>query len=822
MILAGGFVLGEVLGLQDRSAIEVIWFIVLTAGILTAFFGMSERKKTDSVYGNGNKRIGIWKQFRIRTGRSLWIWLLPVFLWGGYERAGAIKTFCEQERALGIDGRTVTLSGTVLRRSEREADSFVLILGDCVGEDFQIQDFQIQKLQVYVDLEENRRDVQIGSRVSVTGRVCLFEEPRNPGEFDYRLYACSQKMNYRMFADQLVRTGGRCRMIRETIASVREKAGGILLRIAEEKDGGVYRAVILGDSSFMDEELYALYQEQGTAHLLAVSGLHLSLLSAAVYGGLRKTGTGYGLAGLTGAMVLMLYAVLTGEAASVLRAMIMGICGFAAAYFGRTYDLMSAWSLALVMLLWDSPYRMFQAGVQLSFGALAGIGWLAPKLQKLAEIRLKGKGKNRDGSIMSGVFHRIFQTFLVSFSMQLVTLPILLYHYFQYPVYGMFLNFLMVPLMGIVVASGTAGIFCGAVHWKLGKFALGCGHMVLSWYELCCRAGSQLPGSVLTAGRPGYWKIGIYYGILWVIARKCTNMAEEKPKEKQKAKILLLGCTAVLLLVVRLPSVSLKVTFLDVGQGDGILVQSGRTAMLIDGGSTDQKQLGKYTLVPFLKSQGISKLDYAVVSHGDEDHISGLSYLLETGEIPIENLVLPAPGKGEPVYEKLSECLRKAGGQVFWMERGDRLNVEPYLWGKDLDIFCLSPSQEIPAKDRNEHSLVLKLDYGNLHMLLTGDMSSSCEEELMSYYDPEYLKEIQILKVAHHGSDTSTGETWIQTLQPVWAVISYGENNRYGHPDPEVLQRLRTRKVHIFETAKNGAAGMETDGKMIRWENYLP
>lgn len=770
-------------------ALASVWFVCFHAG-----------KCAESMF--------FW--FRKNTkGRSLWLWLLPFFVCAGFWRGCDARMTCARELALGLDGKALTVTGEIIKRELREDGSWRVTLRQVSG--FQEgAEFCLERLQVYLDAADPEPECpyRIGAKVSLNGIMQSFDAACNPGEFDYRLYARSQKLNYRMFADDYTVMAAGSRPIRENLAWFREWAGDVLERISDPKDYGVYRAAVLGDSSRMDEELYGLYQDNGVAHLLAVSGLHLSLISAAVYGTLRKVGAGYGLSGAAGTAVLMLYALLTGESASVLRALIMGICGFAAAYLGRTYDLMSAWSLALVMLLWDSPYQLLQAGVQLSFGALAGIGWLAPKIRN------------------------------VSISMQLMTLPILLYHYFQYPLYGILLNFLMVPLMGGVVASGVAGIVFGGAGLAIGsclfgaptlaagRFVLGSGHVILKWYEFCCQMASRLPGNVVVVGRPEAWKIGVYYGVLFVTALWIGKEKQKEGKdEKTKApryrwKRFLPFAVIVLLLFIPAPTRDLRVTFLDVGQGDGICIQIGAKTLLVDGGSTDQKRLGEYRLVPFLHSQGISSIDYAIVSHGDADHISGLQYLLETGEVKIETLILPSPGRGEGVYEELADLAKESGSRVYWMTRGDRLRIRPTWRKQELNIACLSPDKILQTTDKNEHSLVLKLDYGEFHMLLTGDMTEANEQEILREYQREVLQEIQVLKVAHHGSDTSSSELWIEAIHPRWAVLSYGEGNRYGHPKQAVMERLQNEQAVIYETAKSGAVWLETGGRKIHWSTY--
>lgn len=728
-------------------------------------------------------RKGTWQGFptqkKFFKGRSLWLWLLPVFLSAGVMRAQQAKRLCEKELALELDGTTTALQGKVLEI--REQDKWTVMILECDGR----TDMELKRLQVY--LEQPETAPRIGNKIRVRGECMSFAEARNPGEFDYRLYYRSLKLNYRMFAKSCEIVDGSYNRYRESLQRTAVWAAERLeLLTASDggnKDAGIFRAMLLGDKAGLSENIRHMYQKNGIAHLLAVSGLHLSLVSFAAYGILRRLGAGYGAAGIAGGAVLFSYALLTGASPSVVRALIMVLCGFLAAYLGRTYDLLSALALAALCMLWDSPYLICQAGVQLSFGAIMGIGGLAPCLY-CDESRL-GQG------------------FAVSVGMQMMTLPVVLYHFFQYPLYGVFLNLVVVPVVGIVIASGAAGIAVGGFNLAAGRFAIGSGCGVLRWYEWCCTAFEQLPGSNIIWGRPDFWQIGIYYGILlsavWLF----------KGSRRMAAAYFM----AVLLLWVTPPG-GLEVTFLDVGQGDGICLRTRETTIFVDGGSSDEKKLGESKIEPFLKSCGIGYVDYWVVSHGDQDHISGLLYLMEEGDIAISNLIMPGAGQGDEVYEKLAAMARKRGGKIFWMEENDSLQAGA------LTVKCLYPQSAIifGERDRNEHSLVLQVDYGDFCMLLTGDMSGDGENRLM---DTMQMPDISVLKAAHHGSRYSTGARWLEQIKPEWAVISCGQDNRYGHPHKETVERLEEKNTEIFQTDMDGAVILNTDGKSTDWSTWL-
>lgn len=748
---------------------------------------------------------------RLWKGRSLWLWLLPVFLLAGMLRAQQVKSRCEQELSLGLDGKTVTLQGKVLEI--RKQDAWIVMVLDCRGpaepEPRTSMDAGLQRIQVYLDVSKaetmseaetseagvDEADIlRIGNQIRVRGACASFEEARNPGEFDYRLYYRSLKLNYRMFADTWEMVDGRYNVYRDGLRRMSVWAGAQLeLLTADRADAGVFRAMLLGDKSGLPEQIRDMYQRNGIAHLLAVSGLHLSLVSLAAYGVLRKLGAGYGAAGITGGSLLVSYALLTGASPSVVRALIMMLCGFLAAYLGRTYDLLSALGLSAFCILWDSPYLMCQAGVQLSFGAIIGIGWLAPFLCCGESRRVTG--------------------FAVSTGMQLMTLPMVLYHFFQYPLYGIFLNLLVVPVVGIVIASGAAGIAAGSISLAAGRFALGSGCGVLRWYEWCCSVSEKLPGSSIIWGRPEFWQIGVYYAVILAAVWRFRG----------RGKQLALSFLAAVLLLSVVPPAGLEVTFLDVGQGDGICLRTRQTTVFVDGGSSDEKKLGENRIEPFLKSRGIRAVDYWVVSHGDQDHISGLVWMMEEGDIAVSNLILPAAGLRDEVYGRLAALAEKRGSSVFWMKTGDCLNAG------SMTISCLYPDSPYSAddgsslsltaeEDRNEHSLVLLVDYDRFRMLLTGDMSGDGEKKLTESMP---APDVQVLKVAHHGSRYSTTEQWLNAVTPEWTVISCGRENRYGHPHAETMERLRDHGVSIFETDRDGAVILRTDGSALQWSTWI-
>ncbi len=780
----------------------------------------------------------------VLAGKRCWLLFLPVFLVVGMGRAGLERQTCQEELALGLDGQEILLTGRLEAVRKREK-GWVLELTDCDGwlydqelgreagaapaPDIQVEGlpsdrsekssckesgdlktrpdrWRLRRVQVYTDEDiKGVRQLEVGNILQVRGEADEMEPARNPGQFEFRQYYRAFGQSYRIMADSFVVQSRERRALDEFLRRQVLRAGEILDQTAPAGRSGLFRAVLLGDKTALEAKVRDMYQDHGIAHLLAVSGLHLSLLGGAVYGGLRLLGAGYGSSGLVSGLFLAAYSVMIGSPASVERALVMTLCGYGAAYLGRSFDLLSALALSALLLLWASPYLVLQAGFQLSFGALLGIGVASPCLERW----LIGDKE------LSGEFLWC-KSLAAALGIQLVTVPVQLYHFYQIPLWGMALNLVLVPLMGLVLASGVAGVVLGSVSIRAGRFAMGSGAGILSFYEWACGFSDRFPGNLLVAGRPQGWQMTVYYLILAAVLSLAFYGNRESWPAAWKRLLPAMGTGFLVLVLAPRPVKGLEVTFLDVGQGDGICLQTRDYTVLVDGGSSDEKELGSYRLEPFLKSQARTRIDYAVVSHGDMDHISGLFYLLEeVREIKICHLVLPAAGQEDAVYEKLEGLVTGSGGRVLWMEQGDVLSLG------GLSLTCLYPDSS-PREDRNEQSLVLRADYKAFHMLLTGDMSLEGEAAILdSPWGQGLLSDIQVLKVAHHGSDSSTGGDWLGRIQPGFAVISYGEGNRYGHPKQQVMERLGQIGSVIYETAVQGAVTVYTDGATARFRTFL-
>lgn len=690
------------------------------------------------------------------------------------------------------------VTGRVIRRT-RKKEQLQLDLADCL---IQNETNTIEAPHILVYLTDEA-DYPVGADLSLSGTIYPIETPTNPGQFDSRLYYEGQGVACTVYAEKAQILEVHSAPVRENLTRLRERMEQVYEEIFDEQESGIMKAMILGQKGSLDKEMKELYQRNGIAHLLAISGLHISLIGMGCYRILRKlTGTIW-TSGIPVMGLLAAYGWMSGASVSALRAVFMCVLMMTADLIGRTYDMMTALGTAGILLLVATPLNSHQSSFLLSFGAVLAIGMLIP-LWKLYFPR--------QGKLLSSIS--------VSLSVTAVTFPVLLMSFGEYPLYSTFLNLLVIPFMSILM---VCGLLCGVtgLFWLAGAgiFAIPC-HWILKLYEWVGNACLTLPGAILWTGSPSVWKLPVYYLVLAVSVfllyrekrkKKYSKKPDQYVPDRKKAVLCGMGLfLAAMLLCVRVHT-GMEITMLDVGQGDSVFFRSpDGTTFLSDGGSTNVSAVGDYRLLPFLKAEGEGTIDYLLISHMDQDHISGVAELLEDsqkpGGISIGTAILPEVGKKDEAYEEMEAKLQEVGVEILYMGKGDVLKSD------SMSLSCLWPQKGSLSDDRNEQSLVLMVEYGEFQMLLTGDIGEQAEKVLAS---SGTLRPVELLKVAHHGSRHSSSEAFLSQVQPELSLISCSSTNRYGHPGQETLERLMGVGSRILITKDRGAIRVHTDGKKV-------
>ena len=657
------------------------------------------------------------------------------------------------DAVLPPDGSPVRITGRIDTRT-----SEVIIL-QCISLIHEDQTYSYSgKLQCELDnmktamitagaVTGEEASLKIGQQIILEGTFSHFATATNPGEFDVQRYYAAKGIGGRVRKSQILAVGETYSFLKEKLYGFRQVLHDRLAEVFPAKEASVMQTLLLGEKEELDAEVKALYQKNGIAHILSISGLHITLLGMGVYRLLKRLGLPVRAAAVGGAMLLLMYGVMVGMNVSASRAIGMYLLQMLGIFVGRTYDMLTGLGLMALLLVIQEPERLFDVSFLMSFGAVLGICILTPVLsgdsrEMDADAELEGKeisvwpvwlrtvadilgdsayarNKYREGwrkVAYEGIQRMVSAVkggFAASVGVILFTLPVQLCFFYEIPVYSVLLNLLVLPFMSVVVAGGILSLIPG-----LGLVGtVDC--LILWWYEWICVRFAQLPGAIWCVGRPEVWQIVCYYvGILLLVfgrkyveawKRRGTYGEKNVPGDRlHSARTPHLIATVMILgLLIGLLTGNFdrgsRVTFLDVGQGDGIVVETGQEAYLFDCGSTSRKNIGEYVLKPYLKSRGIRSLRGVFVSHPDEDHMNGVIELLENGAdwgIVVEQLFLPAIAeeKRTESFATLLAAAEAAEVPVSYIKCGDEIR------DSQLRLLCLHPEENTTLADANAYS----------------------------------------------------------------------------------------------------------------------
>lgn len=661
-------------------------------------------------------------------------------------------------------------------------------------------------------------NVKIGNIIKVRGKLRQFEEAANKGNFDSRKYYLSLGFYGKIEAGTIEVINSDYSGIRQGLYELRMEIIERLEKLCSDNNGifsiinnknGIIGAIILGDKTDLDSDIKELYSVSGIAHILAISGLHISFIGMAIYRLLRRRFR-FLFSAAVSIPVILSFGIMSGFGISTIRAIIMFILKIIGEVLGRKYDAITAISLAGLVLLVQNPFVVCNSGFQMSFGAIIAIVLILPIVEEIL---------NTD--------NKIIKVISANFTISLVMNPILAWNYYELTTFSFLLNIVVVPLMSVVIVSSIVGIFCSCIMFGFGKVVIfpGCG--ILELYTFLCNIINKSSVASIVVGQPKVTIIIVYYAILLVvlfglknirtkytraekernIIKKETGLVLEKKAKKerrikgQNVKLRLACIVGFLLLnclIYYIPNPGFYITFIDVGQGDGILIHGDNgTKVMVDGGSTSEKQVAKNCIVPYLKAEGIGTIDYSIITHTDKDHISGILEILEnnnSNRIRIKNLVMPDINMKDDTYNELIEKAKLKKINVLYIKKGDTLSL-----GK-TKIKCIYPETTTTASDKNDYCTVLSVKNKTSKILLTGNISKEIEEKIKDDIEENYT----VLKVAHHGSNYSSSEKFLKKVNPKYSIISVGKNNSYGHPGNETMERLRKQGGVIYRTDEKG------------------
>lgn len=656
------------------------------------------------------------------------------------------------------------------------------------------------RILVYSDFDT----YSIGEILVLDGTVELWKRAVNEGNFDeasfyeargvdFKLKNCRVTAAYDAAGKPVCdHTGG----WREKLWKLRLKLKQVYISSLGEEKGGILTTMVLGDKELLEQEIKDMYQSCGLSHILAISGLHISIIGMGLYRICRRLRFHLVGAGLAAGGLMYAYGTMAGMGTSVRRALLMFWILLAAQAVGRIYDTLNALGMAAVLMLWENPWLLFDAGFRFSFAAVIGVVWVG---------KSTAGGKRKGISLWNGIY--------TGFAIQLATLPAAAWYYYETPVYALGINLLVLPLMAPLLSFGVCGGLLGLFSERLGNLALFPCRFILGFGNLLCKGCAALPGAVFITGKPAAARICLYYAGLAAATvyfhhREKNIKAENAWAWHMAGKF---GCGLLLLLILFVPAKrGFELDVLDVGQGDACYMQTERgDSLFVDGGSSDVRHVGEYRILPFLKAKGVRGIDYWFVSHTDSDHISGLKELLQTG-YPVKNLVFSEEIEHDDAYLELAELAGAQGAALVYLEAGDCLRLG------NAEITALSPAAS--DTDKNAASLVFTYEENGFSGIFTGDIGTQEEQELLA---SGRMEQVDFYKAAHHGSKKSNSGEYLQCLKPVISTVSCGAHNRYGHPGQEALANMEAAGSAVLCTMDTGEITIRIEKGALAVQKYL-
>lgn len=630
-------------------------------------------------------------------------------------------------------------------------------------------------------------ELKHGMKLKLKGELYSFNRAGNPGEFDSRSYNYTRNIDYEIKNPIFISRSNDYNYLKSFFYSMKHKCKENIIKSDLSKDkktSSIINTMLLSEKSDLDKDLNKLYQENGISHILSISGLHVWLIGGCFYKGFRKTGLPLKPSCFLASLFLTMYILMIGFHISAFRAYIMFLFFFFSLWLKRTYHMLTACSLALILSLIINYRFIIHPGFLLSYSAVYSIILIFPALSGI----IKNKFLNKYG-------------FTMSLSLQLGMLPIVSCLFYEFSPYALVLNILAVPCVFPILLLGILTCIIGFLSYTISGFFLSLSSFLLHFIHYLMELVSGLPFSRLIVGKPQILAIVLYYFILILI------LFISRYSDK-KRRILSIGILSMFFVLMYKNRTDLVITILDIGQGDAIVIEiKDKAVVLIDGGSSSKTDGGARVLEGFLKYKGYDSVNLHILTHSDKDHVLGIKNMIKKG-YPVDSFVLPKVMNKDKAYIEFEGLLDKK--KTAYIGKSDRIRID------EAEFVCYNPVKDVNYEKSNEYSTVLCLNYKGFKALFTGDLEGEGERLVVE----DSLPDIDVLKVAHHGSKNSTRDDFLNQVCAEYAMISCGRNNSYGHPHRELLERLEKRKIKIYRTDRNGAITIKTDGRTIVFKTY--
>jgi len=689
--------------------------------------------------------------------------------------------------------RMLTVDTSNVSKINEEQTRFYIEVVDQIKLDgnrlsFLAKDVQVKEKLLVNYYFSSEKEKQVASQLLKIGHVYQvvgsLKEPAsasNQHAFDYKNYLYRQQIHWQLQVEQFpFKQFKENKTFKTILKNIRKEMVDQLVAFVPDEIEGVFIALVLGERFYIEEELTKVYEKLGVVHLLAISGLHVTLLFGMIYfvcirvGIVKEWTTNFLL------ILLPVYAILTGLAPSVVRACAMLFVLLLAQKTKWKIDGLLSLCVVFIFYVFLQPYVICNIGFQLSFLITACI--------------------ILSSSIISRYAHSPFHSLVtVTFICQLCSLPIQIFHFYEFSFASFLANFLLIPIFSwVYLPLFTILTVLHQLNFRMTFF-----------YEIITPIISFLDEITYKLASLDFLcvTIGTFPPYILFILYACTFLFFIRWDVNKNAfqSFTVVVCLYVCIALFNKIGPIGEVTMIDVGQGDSMYIDLpfNQGTYLIDTGGTIRWQeeewkkrksnfeVGADVVTPFLKSKGTVELDKLIITHFDYDHVGGVFSILEN--IKVSEVVIPAYHPPNEIKTKLLELCNSKNIKISYVKQGD------YWKAGNNHFYILNPYDE--QLDANNSSIVIYANIGNKNWLLMGDAEEEVENRLSKVFES---LPIDVLKVGHHGSQSSTTELLLNSLRVKQAWVSVGKNNRYGHPSTAVLDRLDERNIKILQTNKNG------------------
>lgn len=639
-----------------------------------------------------------------------------------------------------------------------------------------------KKILINIKMSQDIPSIKYGDLLYIEGEFKQPEEARNYKGYNYKQYLKTKKIIGTVELEKVkILKSSNGSFIHNIQKYIRDTINGTLT----DEEGNLLLAILLGDKDKLSEDIQESFKTSNLSHMLAVSGAHVSYIILGLTYVLQNSIIGKKNGKIVCIIFLLAFMAITNFTPSVTRACIMAILTLFSSIIYRKSDVYTNISVAALITLIFNPYSLLDLGFQLSYGGTIGIIIFIKRIQE--------KKSN------SKVINYIKQMALVSIYANIIIIPIMMYHFNTVSFTFIISNIMASPILGIIVITGFLFIIASITVKPLIRLIAIFIKPILSILIKISQICSKLPFSSILVVTPYIFNVISYYAIILY----CI-----KSKKNNKCKIII--CLLIVLILINFiiyifPQ-KLRIFFIDVGQGDStLIITPDKKTVLIDGGGSDSFDVGEKVLLPYLLDRRILKIDYVLISHFDTDHCGGILTIME--KVKVKNIIISEQAEHSENYERFKKLMINKKIRLIEVKKGDKIKIGRYSEFKIL----FPPSRLLSENPLNNNSIVAQFNYNNFKMLFTGDIEKLAEQQILKTEKAEIRADI--LKVAHHGSKTSSIPEFIKAVRPKIALIGVGKNNTFGHPNQQTIKNLENIKCRIYRTDLQGEIIIKIDQK---------